>query len=80
MKKLMLMIVVIGLGSTMTSCKKDYVCKCTKTYTGNTNSVTTEDGLYTYKDTKAKAIERCDRNNAESADLGGEYTRNCVIQ
>jgi hypothetical protein len=79
MKKLMLLIVVLGLGSTITSCKKDYVCKCTKTYTGNTSSYTTEDGLYTYKDSKARAIERCDKNDGASSDINGEYTRNCDI-
>jgi hypothetical protein len=80
MKKLMLAIVVLGLGSTVMSCKKDYECKCTKTYTGSTSSTTVNDGVYTYKDSQKRAIERCDKNDATSSDLGGEFTRNCDIE
>lgn len=79
MKKLMILVAALGLGATMASCKKDYTCKCTKTYTGSSTVVTSDDGQYTYKETKPKAIERCDGNDKTGSDIGGSYTRNCDI-
>ena len=79
MNKLFL-IAAFGLAITMASCKKDYVCKCTKTYTGTSTTVTKDDGQYTYKDTKTTADTRCKANEKTDTDLGGTYTRNCSIQ
>lgn len=78
MKKLIILVAALGLG-TLTSCKKDYECKCTKTYTGTSTTVTSDDGQYTYRETKPRAIERCDTNDKTGSDLGGNYTRNCDI-
>lgn len=80
MKKLIILVAALGLGATMSSCKKDYVCKCTKTYTGSSTTVTQDDGQYTYKDTRPKADDRCNANEKTGSDLGGNYTRNCDIQ
>lgn len=80
MKKIIILTAAVTLGVTFTSCKKDYICKCTKTYTGNSSTTTTDDGQYTYKETKRKAIERCDANDKTSSDIFGNYARNCDIQ
>ncbi|MBA2612065.1 MAG: hypothetical protein H0U95_08845 [Bacteroidetes bacterium] len=80
MKKMMILVAALGLTIATTSCKKDYVCKCTKTYTGTTSSTTSDDGQYTYKDTRPKADDRCNANEKTGSDLGGSYTRNCDIQ
>ena len=80
MKKVIILIAAMGVGVTMSSCKKDYVCKCTKTYTGTSTTVTQDDGQYTYKDTRPKADDRCNANEKTGSDLGGSYTRNCDIQ
>ncbi len=80
MKKVILFVTILIFGTTMFSCKKDYTCKCTKTYTTSTSTYTVDDGNYTYKDTKPRAIDRCDDNDRTSSDLVGEYTRNCDIQ
>lgn len=69
----------LGLIATMPSCKKEYKCKCTKTYTGSSSSYTTDDGNYTYKDTKPRAADRCDANDKTGSDIGGDYTRNCDL-
>jgi hypothetical protein len=79
MKKLIILVSVLTIGA-FTSCKKDYICKCQKTYTGTNGSVTVNDGQYTYKDTQPRAIDRCNANETTGSDLGGDYTRDCDIQ
>ena len=66
--------------TTMMSCKKDYTCKCTKTYTSGSGSSTSNYSVYTYKDTRKRAEDRCNENDATSSDLGGNYTINCAIE
>ena len=80
MKKVIQLTATLALVLMFASCKKDYVCECTKTYTGGSTTVTTDDGNYTYKENKAKAIEKCDANDKTGSDLGGNYTRNCDIR
>jgi hypothetical protein len=82
MKRRILLGAVIALGAitTMTSCKKDYNCKCSKTYTKSGGSVTVDDGVYTYKDSRVKAEQKCDDLESTGNDIGGDYTRNCDIQ
>ena len=73
--------VVIALGATtMVSCKKDYNCKCEKTWTGNNGSITKDDGVYTYKATRVKAETMCNDNETTGSDILGTWTRNCDIQ
>lgn len=81
MKKLIILVAALGLSGAMTSCKKDYVCKCAKTYTrSNGSTETTPDGQYTYKDSKARAADRCNTQETQGTDLSGSYTRDCDIQ
>ena len=65
---------------TMNSCKKDYVCRCTKTYTSGTGTNVPDYALYPYTDTKRKAEERCSTNNLTSGDFDGAYDIQCQIQ
>lgn len=81
MKKLSVIAVVFALGaSTMVSCKKDYTCKCSKIYTTSSGSTTTDDGVYTYDDTRKRAEDKCNDQEKSGSDLGGNYTRECNIQ
>ncbi len=64
----------------MSSCKKDYVCSCTKIYTSGTGTNVDNYSLYPYTDTKNKAAERCKTNNMSSADFEGSYDINCDIE
>ena len=82
MKKLIVLVAALALGGAMTSCKKDYVCKCEKTYTKSNGNKTTEtDGSYTFKDTKVRASDRCNKEEGSGNDvLKGDYTRDCQIQ
>ena len=67
-------------GGFISSCKKDYSCHCYKTYTRSDGSVTTDpDGIYTFKDSKPRAAERCNQQEGSGSDLGGSYTRDCEI-
>ncbi len=81
MKKIIILVAALGLGGAMTSCKKDYVCKCSKTYTkANGNTETETDGQYTFKDTKPRAADRCNEQEGSGSDISGSYTRDCEIQ
>lgn len=72
--------VLITLLTSMSSCKKDYVCECTKTYTSNSLTVTKDYSVYTYKDTRNRAEKRCNDNTSTGTDLGGNYAINCAIK
>ena len=81
MKKIMLSAVtLIALSTSITSCKKDYRCECTKTYTSGSGSSTSNYSVYTYKDTRNRAETRCNENASSGADLGGNYSINCAIK
>jgi len=80
MKKLIIFAAAFVLSGATMSCKKDYLCKCTKTYTHSNGSTETEpDGQYTYRDTKPRAIDRCNSQETQGTDLGGSYTRDCEV-
>jgi hypothetical protein len=66
--------------TSVTSCKKDYTCKCSKTYTTNGGSTTNDYSVYTYNDTKGRAVTRCNDNDNSGSDVGGAYSINCQIQ
>jgi len=66
--------------TSMMSCKKDYTCKCSKTYTSGSGSTTNDYSVYTYKDTRDKAESRCNKNADSGTDLGGNYSINCEIK
>lgn len=81
MKKVFLLAgLFLGIGVSMTSCKKDYVCKCSKTYTGTSSSTTSDYSQYTYKDSRKRAEDRCNDNTTSGSDLYGAYSINCQIQ
>ena len=71
---------LLAASAAFTSCKKDYHCECEKIYTGSSGSVTYDDGVYTYKDTRARAEDRCAKQEETGSDLGGNYTRECEIR
>ncbi len=76
-------IVLIGgvlLSISLTSCRKDYVCRCNKTYTSGTGTNLDNYALYPYNDTKRKAEDRCHTNNLNSADFDGGYSIDCEIE
>lgn len=72
--------VLLVIGTSMTSCKKDYVCECTKTYTGNSTTVSSDYSKYTYKDTRTRAEKRCNDNDDSGNDFFGDYSINCQIK
>ncbi|HEX8516564.1 MAG TPA: hypothetical protein VF868_10220 [Bacteroidia bacterium] len=80
MKNTILLAAAFVLTATsMVSCKKDYTCTCSKTYTSGSGSSTQAHSVYTYKDTRKRAEDRCNDNTASSTDLYGDYSINCQI-
>lgn len=71
---------LLFIGTSMVSCKKDYTCKCSKTYTSGTGSSTNDHSVYTYNDTRVRAEDRCNDNSETGTDLFGDYSINCKIQ
>jgi hypothetical protein len=65
---------------TSISCKKEYTCKCSKTYTSGTGTSTNDYSVYTYKDNRARAETRCNENTKSGTDIFGNYSINCQIQ
>lgn len=80
MKKIILVALVITTISLLSSCKKEYVCKCSKTYTGSSSSTTSDYSQYTFKDTRTRAESRCNEHATSGSDLFGDYSINCQIQ
>ncbi len=71
---------LLFIGTSMVSCKKDYTCKCSKTYTSGSGTSTSDHSIYTYKDTRKRAEDRCNENTGSGSDFWGEYSINCQIQ
>jgi hypothetical protein len=82
MKKTVLFGILIALGSsTMVSCKKDYNCVCTRIYTNGSGATSYQDDIYTFKDTRTRAENRCNDEEKTGTDLvGGSYSRECEIR
>ncbi|MBP7810105.1 MAG: hypothetical protein KA163_12485 [Bacteroidia bacterium] len=81
MKKLMIAAgVLLFVGTTATSCKKDYVCNCSKTYTSGSGTSTHDYSTYTYKENRKRAEDRCNENTKSGSDFWGNYSINCQIQ
>lgn len=79
MKKITIAIAAIFTLS-LVSCKKDYTCQCSKTRTDGSTVLTTEDGSYVFKDTRARAESRCNEQEGSGNDIAGDYTRDCQIK
>ncbi|MCW3101899.1 MAG: hypothetical protein JWO09_339 [Bacteroidetes bacterium] len=83
MKKSVLIGLLVAIGSTtIMSCKKDYYCQCTKVYTySNGSTSTSEDDVYTFRDTRARAESKCnDQESTGTSITGGSYSRECEIK
>jgi hypothetical protein len=80
MKNTILLAGAFLFATTMVSCKKNYTCQCTKTYTTGSGSSTQNYSVYTYNDSRKRAEDRCNANDATGADLYGDYSVNCSIQ
>ena len=81
MKKIILSaLVLLAVGTTLTSCKKDYKCECSKTYTTGTGLTTEDYSVYTYKDNLKRATDRCNANESTGSDFDGDYAINCEIK
>lgn len=79
-KTILLAAVLLSFGASMVSCKKDYVCECSKTYTSGSGTYTKDYSIYTYKDTRKRAEDRCNDNTKTDSDMYGNYSINCEIQ
>jgi len=80
MKKSVFLVTIITTVALMSSCKKDYLCKCSKTYTGNSGSTTSDYSQYTFKENRKRAEDRCNEQAGSGTDLFGDYSINCQIQ
>lgn len=81
MKKRILMgVAIFSTVAFMSSCKKDYVCKCSKTYTSGSGTNTNDYSKYTYRENRKKAEDRCNDNTKSDTDIFGNYSINCQIQ
>jgi hypothetical protein len=69
------------ISGSLVSCKKDYTCKCSKTYTSGSGGTSTNDfSVYTYTENRKRAEDRCNDNTKSGTDLFGNYSINCQIQ
>lgn len=71
---------LLFVGTSLVSCKKEYTCRCEKTYTSGSGSSTQNHSIYTYDDTRKRAEDRCNDNVSSGTDLGGNYSINCAIE
>lgn len=78
--KILLAVFLFSAATSFMSCKKDYNCKCSKTYTSGTGSSTNDHSEYTYRENRKRAEDRCNENVKSGSDLFGEYSINCQIQ
>lgn len=79
-KSILITIGFCVLASVMVSCKKDYTCKCSKTYTSGSGTNTYDYSTYTYRENRKRAEDRCNENAKSGTDLFGNYSINCQIQ
>jgi len=79
-KSILLAVAVVVTSAAMVSCKKEYVCKCTKTYTTGTGSTTENYSTYTFKENRKRAEDRCNEQTGQGSDIWGDYSINCQIQ
>ncbi|HEX8515775.1 MAG TPA: hypothetical protein VF868_06205 [Bacteroidia bacterium] len=82
MKKTILISMLFAIASTtLNSCKKEYFCDCKKVYSGSSGTTTSDDGVYTFTDSRTRAESRCNQEEKTGTDLlGGNYSRECEIR
>ena len=76
MKKLVLLASAAFIVASMTSCKKDYTCVCTETYSYN-GTTQTETYAYTANLKKKDAKTWCEVNSSSS---GFGYSTSCALK
>ena len=79
MNKLFLTLFAVA-AMTAVSCKKEYVCQCSKTYTSGTGTTTFDYSKFTYKDNKVRATSKCNENERSDSDIFGNYSIECDIK
>ncbi len=79
-KLLLVTSALIMMTTSFLSCKKDYTCQCSKTYTSGTGTTTLDYSVYTYKENRKRAEDRCNENTKSGSDIFGDYSINCQIQ
>jgi hypothetical protein len=62
------------------SCRKDFVCRCSKTYTTGTGDPVSEYSSYTFKEKRKNAEEHCNAYATTGTDTYGTYAITCQIQ
>ena len=73
MKKTLFIILTIA---SLASCKKERTCTCTTTV----NGIGATTASTTIKDTRSKAKEACEKQNATSSSMGFTTTVACSLQ
>jgi len=76
MKKLIPFVAIAALAMMFTSCKKDYTCSCTTTFTG---SSPVNSSMKTGKLSKKDAKAMCEKNNGTTTVSGISATVSCKI-
>ena len=71
MKKVVLLLAVVAMVSSLTSCKKDYACKCTGTILGASYSAESA----TFKATKKDAEDTCTSSTYTGTGLSCEAVK-----
>ena len=79
MKKIAIAIVAV-FALSFASCKKDYVCQCSKIRTSNGQTTSTETDKFTFKDTRTRAESKCADEETTGKDLFGDYSLECEIK
>jgi hypothetical protein len=69
--------IILMLG---TSCRKDFTCRCSKTYSNGTAPAVDNYSSYEYKEKRRKAETLCNANAGSGTDANGDYSIGCQIQ
>lgn len=80
MKQLLFLIFGIGLMISVSSCRKDFTCTCSKIYKNRTGLNERDYSVKTYRDTRSAAEEKCKANTESGSDDTGNYSLNCQIE
>ncbi len=73
----LMMLVLVAI--MFSSCTREYVCKCTISYTGQPGLPDTLVREYPVKDTKKKAKAVCEENSQNSEQGGIKSVENCHL-
>lgn len=79
MKKIAIVVAVVGSVSLLASCAKDHTCSCTTTTTGVISGTATADTVFQDMK-KSDAESACTGLNESWSALGTTYTVECALQ